>query len=77
MNWVRVESSVFNAARYFDDVQALDLAFRSGAIYRYFDFPVHQYHEFLGADSKGRYFNQQILGRFLEERVRPPYQKAS
>jgi len=77
VNWVRLESSVFTAARYSDEEQSLYLEFRSGAIYRYFDFPPHQYREFLAGDSKGRYFNQQILGRFREQRVRPPYRKAS
>ena len=77
MNWVPLESSVFTASRYADEEQSLYLKFRSGAIYRYFDFPPHQYPEFLAADSKGGYFNRRILGVFREQRVRPPYPKAS
>jgi hypothetical protein len=77
MNWVPLESSVLTASRYADEEQSLYLKFRSGAIYRYFDFPPHQYPEFLAADSKGGYFNRRILGVFREQRVRPLYPKAS
>jgi hypothetical protein len=43
MNWVPVESSVFDAAAYFPGEPLLYLMFRSGDIYRYFDFPPEQY----------------------------------
>jgi KTSC domain len=72
MGWVRLESSVLAAAQYLEDEQLLDLEFCSGAIYRYFEFPPHQYHELLTADSHGGYFNQYIVGRFPEQRIRSP-----
>ena len=74
MEWTSLESSVFRAARYFEQKQLLYLEFNSGAVYRYFEFPAHQYRDFLTADSHGRYFNQHILDRFREERVRRPRQ---
>jgi hypothetical protein len=57
MNWIPVESTVFEAAAYLHPDRLLYLKFRSGDIYRYFGFPLEQYHEFLAADSKGRYFS--------------------
>lgn len=72
MGWVHLESSVFKATRYLEEKQLLDLEFHNGAIYRYFEFPPDQYRDFLAADSYGRYFNQHILDRFREERIRPP-----
>lgn len=69
--WVHLQSSVFAAARYFEEKLLLYLEFNSGAIYRYFEFPPHQYRALLAADSHGNYFNRHILGKFREELVRP------
>ena len=72
MKWILLDSSVLRAVRYLEEQGLLDLEFRSGAIYRYFEFPAHQYGNLLSADSHGQYFNQYILGRFDEEKMRPP-----
>ena len=69
MNWVSVESSVFEAAAYLNRDRLLYLKFRSGDIYRYFDFPPQQYNEFLAADSKGGYFANSIRDRYRYEQV--------
>lgn len=69
MDWVPVESSVLAAARYSRRERSLYLRFRSGAVYRYFDFPRDQYSEFLVADSKGQYFNCQIRDCFQCQQV--------
>jgi hypothetical protein len=76
MNWRRLDSRVFRSAKYAPDERILYLLFRSGELYSYFDFPPQQYHDFLAADSQGRYFSQNIRGRFaykhLPRRRRPP-----
>jgi hypothetical protein len=72
MKWAPVESSVFRAAAYAEGKILLYLLFRSGAVYRYFDFPRWQYPEFLEADSKGRYFRRNIRGCYHYERLRRP-----
>ena len=72
VEWVSLESTVLRAVRYFEQKELLYLEFNSGAVHRYFDFPVHQYRDLLAADSHGKYFNQRIRNRFREERVRPP-----
>jgi len=70
MTWTSLESSAFQAAAYAERQAWLYLLFRSGEVYRYFDFPQWQYQEFLAADSKGRYFGGNIRGRFRYERMR-------
>lgn len=70
MKWVPVESSVFEAAAYLNSDRLLYLKFRTGDIYRYFDFPPEQYNEFLAADSKGKYFAHRIRDKYPYEQVR-------
>ena len=77
MEWIPVESSVLAAVAYAHRERLLYLEFRSGAIYRYFDFPVQMYEELLAADSKGQYFSWHIRDRFPYEQVRPGYRTAS
>jgi KTSC domain-containing protein len=69
LEWVLVESTVFSAAAYRADVRQLYLRFADGDIYRYFDCPVSVYTEFLAAESKGRYFSQNIRNRFRDDLV--------
>jgi KTSC domain len=69
MDWVTVDSSVFDAAAYLNSQRLLYLKFRDGDIYRYFGFPPAQYDEFLAADSKGRYFAESIRNKYSYEPV--------
>jgi len=59
-----VESTTLSVAAYDEAQDALQLEFRSGAIYHYFGVPVGVHAELLGAASKGSYFNRVIRGRF-------------
>lgn len=70
IDWVSVESSVFEAVAYRDGERQLYLKFHGGRAWRYFDFPAHQFDEFLGSDSSGRYFTKHIRGKFREEELR-------
>ena len=69
MDWMPLESSGFASAAYSAGEHLLYLEFRSGAVYRYFDFSLQQYSEFLAADSKGRYFSEYIRDRFRCQQV--------
>jgi hypothetical protein len=69
LEWVPVESRLFTAAAYRDDVWQLYLRFRDGDIYRYFECPVSVYRQFLQAESKGRYFSHHIRNRFRDQLV--------
>lgn len=65
-----VQSSVLESAGYDPARRWLDVEFRSGLLYRYFQVPSHHYQELMKADSKGIYFNEHIRDRF-------PYQPLS
>jgi hypothetical protein len=77
LEWVPVDSSVVKAAGYRADARQLYVQFHSGEIYRYFEFPLPSYEDFLAADSKGRYFSQQIRNRYRYEWVRRKHQVSS
>jgi hypothetical protein len=69
MDWLPLKSKMFTAVAYAADSQVLYLRFRSGDLYRYFEFPHEQFQEFLNADSHGRYFLNRIKGKFRYERL--------
>lgn len=64
MNVTAVESSTLSEIAYDEVWGILQLEFRGGAIYRYFDVPAPVYGGLVGAASKGRYFNGAIRGRY-------------
>jgi hypothetical protein len=66
---VPVESAAFVTVGYDEVHQLLQLEFRSGEIYHYFDVPPSVFDGLLAAPSKGRYFHQAILGRYPFVRV--------
>lgn len=67
VDWVCVNSGLFSAVLYQQDVHQLYLRFRDGNVYRYFDCPESVYKEFLVAESKGRYFSQHIRDHYRHE----------
>ena len=69
MEWQPLESKLLAASAYDAGKHILYLRFRSGDVYRYFEFPEEQYREFLDADSHGRYFLNYIRNDFRYERL--------
>ena len=69
MDWLPLDSSVFTSAAYRPAKHMLYLRFRSGELYRYFDFTQQDYRDFLAADSKGQYFSSNIRHRFRYEHL--------
>lgn len=65
---VAVESSVLVSLAYAGD-QTLELTFRSGSRYRYFDVPQAVVDQLLAAESKGAHFNRNIRDRFPYQRI--------
>jgi hypothetical protein len=65
-----VESSSIASAAYGPAEEVLELRFRGGAVYRYANVPAGVHSAFMAAESKGRYFNQAIRGRFEYRRSR-------
>ena len=70
MNWTALASKMLSAAAYDNSKQILYLRFRNtGDVYRYFEFPAANYHAFLRAESKGRFFRSYIRDHFRYERM--------
>lgn len=59
---MQVESSHINDISW--DGGTLTVQFRDGGMYQYFDVPFGTYNEFLAAESKGRFFKENIKGVF-------------
>jgi hypothetical protein len=64
MQRVSLESRTLASALYDPDRLQLELQFRSGKRYLYFQVPRFCYEELLRAPSKGGYFNRTIRNRF-------------
>ena len=63
------KSTTLAKVAYDDAAGILQLEFRRGATYRYFDVPVEMCEGLLQASSKGVYFNRQIRKHFRYVRV--------
>ena len=59
-----VESTVLATVGYDEARELLQVEFCGRAIYLYFGVPPTVHQALLGAPSKGKYFNQNIRGRF-------------
>jgi hypothetical protein len=70
MRVVTVESTTFATVAYDEERQLLQVEFSSRAVYLYFGVPATVHQALLGASSKGRYFNQNIRGRFPYRSIR-------
>jgi hypothetical protein len=69
---IALSSTTLKAATYQEQSASLELEFCTGKVYCYLGVPVETYEELLGAESKGKYFNQHIRNRFpFAETERP------
>ena len=70
-----VESSVIDAVGY---SRVLEIQFESRRVYQYYDVPQDVFDGMVNAESKGRYFNAHIRGKFdyRESAVKPPRLRA-
>ena len=69
MEWLSFESKMLASSAYDAAERTLYLRFRSGDVYRYFEFPEEQYQSLLNAESRGRYFLSHIRNQFPYERL--------
>jgi hypothetical protein len=70
MHRVPVESSSLDSVGYERNV--LEVRFRNGGLYQYFDVPEETVVLLMRADSKGAFFNREIRGRYPSRRLKPP-----
>ncbi len=64
MNREYVYSSNLASVGYEAISQILEVEFRNGAVYRYFNVPVYEWRSLMQASSHGRYFTTQIKGHY-------------
>jgi hypothetical protein len=67
-----INSSALTAAAYDDERRALQVEFRDGTVYQYFDVPRKDYQDLCQAESKGLYFNRHIRNRFASTKLATP-----
>lgn len=65
-----VHSSALAAIGYSRHLHALEIQFLSGGTYRYLDVPIDVYRDFIAAESKTRFYNGNIRGRYRSLHVR-------
>jgi hypothetical protein len=66
----QVNSSMLASAGYDAKTKTLELEFNGGAVWQYYEFPKSCYHEFISAESLGRYFLHNIKDQYSEFRIR-------
>jgi KTSC domain len=69
MKRTSVDSSMMASVGYSASRRTLEIEFRSGDVYRYFDVPEKEFHALLASASKGRFFQTRISGVYDFERV--------
>lgn len=69
MNWIPVTSSSLINVRYDETSQTLEIEFKGGRIYQYFDVPIQIFEGLIHADSKGTFFHSNIKGHYRYVRV--------
>jgi hypothetical protein len=67
--WIPVESSNLSRIRYNGESRALEIEFKGGRRYQYFDVPQVVFNGLKAAPSKGEYFNENIKGVYRYTRV--------
>lgn len=65
-----ISSEMIATAGYDSSSGTLEIEFRrDGAIWQYLDVPESMWHEFLSAESQGKYWHANVKKRFREVRV--------
>ncbi|MBW4644701.1 MAG: KTSC domain-containing protein [Goleter apudmare HA4340-LM2] len=69
MSMLPVSSSMACAVGYDRHEQILQIEFHSGAVYQYLEVEAETWQDLYTSDSIGRFFNQEIKGRFESELI--------
>jgi hypothetical protein len=70
MERVNVVSSNINSVGYEESSNTLEIEFKSGSVYQYFNVPQEVYNELLQDSSIGRYFIRNIRDTYRSYRIR-------
>jgi len=66
-----VQSTALVSVGYSKRLHVLEIEFMNGAVYRYFDVPASLYRDLLAAESKARFYDQNIRRKYWSLHVRP------
>ena len=66
-----VDSSAIATVGYSKRLRALEIEFHNGATYRYLEVPPLLYRQLISADSKARFYDKNIRGRYRSLHVKP------
>ena len=64
-----VSSSNLAEVGYHDPTQTMEVCFKSGRVYQYFDVPRNVYDELMRTESPGGYLSSEVKGRFRYAKV--------
>ena len=64
-----VASSAIESVGYDAEENVLEIEFRHGGVYEYFDVPEDVYQDLLTAGSRGRYFHENVRGNYEYRRL--------
>lgn len=65
-----IESSMITSIGYDFSSAVLEIEFKSnGQVWQYFDFPESEWYQFENTESQGKYFNAEILNKYVESQV--------
>lgn len=68
-SFIPVNSSFLSAVKYNTESGILEVAFKNGSVYRYFDFPESTYQSLLSAPSIGSYYNAHVANLYRYIRI--------
>lgn len=66
---ISVSSSTIDSVDYDDSTLSLEIMFKNGTLYQYFDVPRNVFEGLLSAGSQGQYFNAHIKGHYRYARA--------
>ncbi|MGJ7033790.1 KTSC domain-containing protein [Niabella hirudinis] len=64
-----VESSMITSFGFDPSISTLEIEFKSGVVWQYFDVPDSVYYEMKSAASFGKFFHANIKGQYAESQV--------
>lgn len=64
MRRLHMESTLLASAAYSPDECLLELEFRDGTVYHFFEVPAACFQQLMASDSKGAFFNRNIRNQF-------------
>ena len=64
-----ITSSMITSIGYDSIASTLEIEFKNGAVWQYFDFPEHHWYDFKNTDSQGKLFLREIKNQYSESRV--------